>query len=398
MVELTVLIITTFDDDQADPIPHVRRSLASLGVAYDMVSVRGDGDAYGDALREGFARATGHYILTVDADVDDPSVIARLWAAREGHGVVVASRYVEGGRASMPWYRRAASRALNAIYRRGLSMRVRDLSSAYRLYRRDAVAPLTLTGRHYDVLEEILVGVNADGWQIAEVPFHYVAGNHDRDLSRPLSLAWAFARTFGSMWVLRNSPFSADYDERAYNSVIPLQRYWQRTRVRIISEMLARRGGPVLDIGCGSSRIIINLPNTIGLDIQLKKLRRIQRHILRLVQGTLTTLPFASESFEQVVCSQVIEHIPVHLVDFAEFARVLRHGGTLILGTPDYGTWTWPFLEQLYDIVHPRGYVKEHINHYTAASLRMELERFGFGVEELRYVGGGEMIYRAIKK
>ncbi|HZR26321.1 MAG TPA: methyltransferase domain-containing protein [Vicinamibacterales bacterium] len=392
--ELTVVVIGDGDVD----VRGIRRALTAASIDHDVVVVRLAGRGYGDAFREGAARATGRYLLTVDGDVAaDPDVIERMWAARGSNGVVIASRYVDGGSATVGWSRHIASRLLNAIYRRGLSMHVRDLSSAYRLYRRDAIAPLTLHGRHFDVLEEVLVGINADGWPIAEVPFRYVATGSERSLARPLSLAWAFVRTFGSMWVLRNSPFSADYDERAFNSLIPLQRYWQRTRVRIISDMV-KDGGRVLDIGCGSSRIIINVPTAVGLDIQLKKLRRIQRRIMRLVQGTLTTLPFTDGAFDRVICSQVIEHVPVDLVDFREFARVLRPGGELILGTPDYGTWTWPFLEWLYDIVHPRGYVKEHINHYTAASLRAELERHQFRVEELRYVGGGEMIFRAIKK
>jgi hypothetical protein len=93
----------------------------------------------------------------------------------------------------------------------------------------------------------------------------------------------------------------------------------------------------------------------------------------------------------------VIEHVPYELVDWREMNRVLVTGGTLIIGTPDYATIAWPLLEWAYGIVHPAGYVHEHINHYTAASLRAELDAHGFAVTDRAYVGGGELIYRAKK-
>ena len=139
------------------------------------------------------------------------------------------------------------------------------------------------------------------------------------------------------------------------------------------------------------------LPHAVGLDIQLKKLRRISASTRKLVQATLTTLPFRDAAFETLICSQVIEHVPEALVDWREFNRVLAPGGTFVVGTPDYATVAWPLLEYLYGLVHPRGYVNEHINRYTAASLRACLERHGFAVTDAAYVGGGELIYRARK-
>ena len=67
------------------------------------------------------------------------------------------------------------------------------------------------------------------------------------------------------MWTLRNSIASADYDERAFYSLIPLQRYWQRRRHAIISRV-ARDAGRTLDVGCGSSIIMQSLNNAVGLD------------------------------------------------------------------------------------------------------------------------------------
>src|SRR5205823_1931681 len=148
--------------------------------------------------------------------------------------VLIASRYVRGGRADMGWFRRLLSHILNRTFSRVLSLPLRDLSSGFRMYHRDVLMGLTLVARDFDMLEEILIRVHAEGWRIAEVPFHYMARGSGRSHVRLFKFAVAFLRTLVRMWKLRNSVAAADYDHRAFDSPIWLQRYWQRARHRIV--------------------------------------------------------------------------------------------------------------------------------------------------------------------
>jgi len=204
------------------------QELRSLGIDHELI-VMDSGLKYGRALRSGLEQATGEYVLTLDADGShDPSFLAAIWAARREAEVVIASRYVEGGSAEMPGVRRTLSRMLNGMLRRGLSLPYSDLSSGYRLYRRAAVAALPLQAIGFDILQEILIRMVAEGYRVREVPFRYQAAGKTRAwLAR---FAVSNLKTFGAMWKLRNSIASADYDARAYDSVVPLQRYWQRRR------------------------------------------------------------------------------------------------------------------------------------------------------------------------
>ena len=100
------------------------------------------------------------------------------------------------------------------------------------------------------------------------------------------------------------------------------------------------------------------------------------------------------ETFDCVISSQVIEHIAREPVLFDEMWRVLRPGGRLIIGTPDYATWQWRTIEPLYGMLLPWAYRDEHITHYTREDLAVTLERMGFVHEETAYIAGAELIMR----
>ncbi|MDY6917677.1 MAG: glycosyltransferase [Chloroflexota bacterium] len=347
---------------------------------------------YGGALKEGFRTARGEYILTLDGDLShSPTCIPQMWEACKRAQVVVASRYVHGGSADMPRFRRLLSKVLNRVFTTGLSLPLKDISSGFRLYRSSVVKNMELGSSDFDILEEILIKSYAQGWRIREVPFHYLPRKSGDSHVRLLKFGVAYLRTFRRMWSLRNSVLSADYDYRAFDSRIPLQRYWQRRRYKIINRM-AEGARATLDIGCGSSRILSALDGAVGLDVQMSKLRYVRRFDTALVNATIDALPFRDACFDCVVCSEVIEHVPCDETLFREMSRVLEAGGRLILGTPDYGGVWWRVIERLYDLFAPGGYAEEHITRYTRRSLVEMVERHGFTPQGIEYVGRSEMI------
>jgi dolichol-phosphate mannosyltransferase len=392
--QLTVLISAHNQEGPPDRLlAALREELRSLAIDHELM-VMDRGSPYGRALRRGLEQAAGDYVLTLDADGShDPSFLEAIWAARTEAEVVIASRYVEGGSADMPRTRRALSRILNRGLRRGLSLPYLDLSSGYRLYRRAAVQALPLQATGFDILQEILIRMVADGYRIREVPFRYQAPGGGRAwLAR---FAASNLKTFGAMWKLRNSIASADYDARAYDSVIPLQRYWQRRRYQLITTMAAG-AQRVLDVGCGSSRII-GSGRMVALDIVLAKLRYARRFGNPVVHGSIFELPFKDGAFDCVICSEVVEHVPADERVFGELVRVLEPGGRLILGTPDYDRWRWRALEWLYGRLSPGGYADEHITHYGRTNLAAYLQARGMQVEAVKYVAGSEMVFRLRK-
>lgn len=352
---------------------------------------------YGGALREGFRTAQGEYILTLDADLShSPDFISQMWAARDGAEIVVASRYIPGSSAETALFRKVLSVILNKIFTLGLSLPLKDISSGFRLYHSCTIRNLTLDSSDFDILEEVLIKCYAQGWSIKEIPFQYLPRKYGNSQVKLFQFGISYLRTFNRMWRLRNSALSADYDNRAFFSRIPLQRYWHRRRYQIITK-LAQEAQSCLDIGCGSSRILSGLDNGIGVDIQLPKLRYSRKYGKPLANASIHALPFRDDSFDCVVCSQLIEHLPAGEEPFLEISRVLKSGGRLIIGTPDYAKLSWRIIEWLYKLLIPWGYADEHITHYSRNSLVGLLEEHGFAFQKAHYVLGSEMILQFVK-
>lgn len=234
--DLSVLLLAIDEErNLATLLPEISRVVRGIGLASETIVVDGGSrddtvgvaarcgarvirqarPGYGEALQTGFAAALGSYVLTMDADLShEAGVIGRLWAARDPRGIAIASRYVPGGSARTGLVRLLLSRLLNAVFSRGLSLGVRDVSSGFRLYPVAAIAKLSAHATDFDILPEILVRAHAEGWRITEIPFQYSPRQSGSSKARVLRLGIAYVRTFARLLRLRHSPAAASGEGR----------------------------------------------------------------------------------------------------------------------------------------------------------------------------------------
>lgn len=96
----------------------------------------------------------------------------------------------------------------------------------------------------------------------------------------------------------------------------------------------------MLDVGCGSGILLNELkpvvPSITGCDLSDVLLQRVRKEkkIEQLVAADLKSLPFASNSFQSLLCSEVLEHLPNPKRAIQEIARVLKPGGKALITTP----------------------------------------------------------------
>ncbi len=158
-------------------------------------------------------------------------------------------------------------------------------------------------------------------------------------------------------------------------------------------------GDCLLDLGCGEGRHCLDIPNStdnliVGMDLGLADLRIAAQKAVeyeqfcqdnnlpptaapQFVNANGLTLPFADDSFNVVICSEVLEHIENYAGLLQEINRVLKPGGQLVVSVPRQ--WPerlcWAFSEQYSR--EPGG----HIRIFNDHQLRREIQSLGFNTE-----------------
>ena len=103
-------------------------------------------------------------------------------------------------------------------------------------------------------------------------------------------------------------------------------------------ERLVRPGDHVLDAGCGGGRLFTydlrgRASLVVGVDLTSDVAQN--PNIDAPLRASLAALPFASETFDLVICKHVLEHLEAPASAFRELARVLRPQGQLLILTPN---------------------------------------------------------------
>lgn len=123
----------------------------------------------GAAFEAGFRHASGDYVVTLDADLqNDPADIpALLSRIREGYDVVAGWRKK---RRDGFFLRTLPSRLANWLARLVVRTKIHDLGCSLRIYRREAVSDLRLYGEMHRFICPLL---EMRGARITELPVHH---------------------------------------------------------------------------------------------------------------------------------------------------------------------------------------------------------------------------------
>ena len=134
--------------------------------------VRNRGRGY--ALRQGFARARGRYVITTEGDLSwGPEIIGRLYQALKATGddVVIASVFLDGGGLkNVPRGRRMISSWGNVVMRWAFGGGLTMLSGMTRGYRREVLEALYLEANDKEIHLEIVSKAQDLGFSISEIP------------------------------------------------------------------------------------------------------------------------------------------------------------------------------------------------------------------------------------
>jgi glycosyltransferase involved in cell wall biosynthesis len=191
--------IVIVDDGSTDETPQV---VANLTAVYPQLrSLRfATGAGQSAALIAGFRAACGHWIATLDADLqNDPGDLMTLWAALPGHDVALGWRV----KREDSWMRRAISRWANRVRNMVLGQSIRDSGCSVRIFPRAVALRLPLFTGVHRFLGPLLLNA---GYRIIQVPVNHRPRPHGRShynlWNRSLGVVFDL---FGVAWLMRRS-------------------------------------------------------------------------------------------------------------------------------------------------------------------------------------------------
>lgn len=177
--DLRILIV---DDNSPDGTGVIADRIASSN---SMVRVlhrpekQGLGRAYVDGFREALRDPEAAWIFEMDADFShQPKYIPHFLIAAERADIVLGTRYMPGGGVeNWHWFRRLISWSANTLIRTILGMRIRDLTSGFKCFRREVLERLDLeavSSRGYNFQIEVSYRSHRAGFRISEIPIIFV--------------------------------------------------------------------------------------------------------------------------------------------------------------------------------------------------------------------------------
>ena len=177
--DLRVLVV---DDGSPDGTGQIADALAHGANGRVSVLHRTGPRGFGRSCVDGMQwalRTDATEICQMDADLShNPADIPRLLAHATSAELVIGSRYVPGGRIENWSKRRVLLSAFANRYARAITgLQIRDCTSGFRCWRRDAVERLPLhriASNGYAFLVELAWEAASAGWRIAEVPITFV--------------------------------------------------------------------------------------------------------------------------------------------------------------------------------------------------------------------------------
>jgi len=193
------------------------------------------------------------------------------------------------------------------------------------------------------------------------------------------------------IWEIRkynqNSP-SYEWDA-FYNGSIT-QMWWKREIANTVWKWIPS-SLKLLDVGCGSSPIITHYNNAIGIDRNNGKLDFMRERCSGNTFEKKELSHYDKETFDHIICIEVLEHLENPALVVKEISRVLKVGGKVVIATPDYSKPMWRMAELF------TPYKDDHHNNFTMDKLDRLCEKYNLMPTIYKYVAGCDLVEMFVK-
>jgi glycosyltransferase involved in cell wall biosynthesis len=336
----------------------------------------------GAAIRTALEHVDTELVVVHDADLEyHPQDLLQMIELflYEDADAVFGSRFMPGGYKRALFFRHAlGNKLLTFLCDLVCDLNLTDMETCYKMVRADLLKSIPLKSATFDVEPELAIKLAKRGARIFEVPINYSGRTYSegkkigwKDGVRAL---WAICK-----YALSDEIFAAD--GQGGEILLRLNRAPRFTKwmADVIKPYLGDR---VLEIGAGIGNMTAHLvPRAVywATDVNPEYLGRLEK--MRSMQPYLhvgytdgmnrETFP-TGQSFDTVVCLNVVEHILDDVGVLRNIYNVLENGGRAVILVPNG--------PQLYGTLDK---VLGHCRRYTPEQLISAGQDSGFCVEEL---------------
>jgi glycosyltransferase involved in cell wall biosynthesis len=336
----------------------------------------------GAAIRTGLSHVDTELVVIHDADLEYhprdllSMVEVFLW---EDADAVFGSRFMPGGYKRALFFRHAlGNKFLTFLCDVVCDLNLTDMETCYKMVRADLLKSIPLESSTFDVEPELAIKLAKRGGRIFEVPISY-SGRTYREGKKinwkdGVRALWAIFRYAASGKIYSGDAYGGEILDRMNRA--PRFNRWMADVFR------PSVGQRVLEVGAGTGTMSVHLmPRTIywATDVNphyldyLATLRPTRPYMRVGFTDAMRAETFpAGQSFDTVVCLNVVEHVPDDFAALRNIWNALEEGGRAIILVP-CGPWLYGSLDE----------VLGHVRRYTKRQLTAVAQQAGFRVEKI---------------
>ena len=380
-----IVVDDASSDGTADAILQFRASLESEAPIrkFSWVWLRHEKNSgKGAAIRTALAHVDTELVVIHDADLEyhppDLLKMVEVFLFEEADAVF-GSRFMAGGYKRALFFRHAlGNKLLTFLCDVVCDLNLTDMESCYKMVRADLLKSIPLESSTFDVEPELAIKLAKRGARIFEVPINYSG----RTYQEGKKITWKDGvRALGAILHYAISDRIYVEDESGGEILERLNRAPRFTRwmADVIRPYVGDR---VLEVGAGRGNMSVHLmPRSVywATDVNPHYLEylvtlRATRPYLRVAYTNATdggTFP-AGQSFDTVVCLNVVEHVQDDVAALRNICDALADSGRAVVLVPA-GPWLFGSLDE----------VLGHYRRYKRDQLIDLAQRAGFRVERI---------------